>query len=112
MSNRGPLSFSYDDAGSMVDKEALPNLCARVNFDTSGNKPGKLGDEPGQKGNVGVVEGMGDTVVDDCPQALVEERFKDITASGIFLKNDINGIGPAGFTAGRLSRRRYVDTRW
>src|SRR5436305_2065904 len=65
-----------------------------------------------QQRNLGVVEGMGDTVVDDCPQALVEERFKDITAGGIFLENDINGIGPARFTAGRFSRRRYVDTRW
>ena len=65
-------SFADDYTGTVVDKEPFANLRSRMNFDAAGHQTGELGDETWQEGNVRFIERVGDAVVEDGPQALVQ----------------------------------------
>ena len=40
------------------------------------------------------IQGVGDAVVEDGPEALVEDGFKDVAAGGVFFKDNVDGVGP------------------
>ena len=96
----------------MVNKEALPDLRTRVNFDASRYKTGELRDQAWQKRYVSCIKGVGNTMVENGPKSLIDERFKDITTGRVFLKNDIDGVRPTCSTAWHVTGCWYRDTWW
>jgi hypothetical protein len=51
-------------------------------------------------------------MVEDSPQTWIEKRLKDIVTGGIFLKNNVDGIGPKCSVAWRSSGGRQKDAWW
>ena len=58
------------------------------------------------------VQGVRDAMVEDGPEALVEDSFKDVAARGVFFEDNVDGVGPGCFTAGCSSGCGYVDAGW
>ncbi len=88
--------FADDHARAMVDEEAFADLRARVDLDAAGQEAGELRDQAWDEGDVRAIEFVGEAVEEHGPEALIEQGFEEVTASGIFLEDHVDGVGPDG----------------
>ena len=80
-------SFTDDNAHAVVDKQAVPDGRARMNFD-AGHMTGKLGKRTREKEMLMFVQPMRLTVVNECVKALIEQKnFKRGARSRIAVAN-------------------------
>src|SRR6266566_2915956 len=87
--------FTYDHTRSVIDEETLADLRSRVNLDPAGHQPRKLRNKSWYKRYMRLIESMRDAVIDDSPQALVEQCLKDIATGGVLLEYHVDSIRPA-----------------
>jgi len=104
--------FTDDHARAVIDEETFSNLCARVNLDASGNETGKLRNQAWQKWDMGFIKSMGDAVVDNCPEALVDHCLEDIATGRVFLEDDVDDIGPTSSTTRQFTWSGYKYAWW
>ena len=101
--------LSNNDTCAVVNEKAFSYLRSRMNLDATCNEAGKLRNQTWQKRDMGRVKSVGDAVVDDRPESLVDHRLKNIAASRVFLKDNVDYIWPASFTARSFAWRWYKD---
>src|SRR5262249_55069410 len=80
---------------SVIYEEALADLRTRVDLDPASHQTRKLRNKSWYKRNMRLIESMRNAVINDSPQALVEQCLKNIATGGILLKDHVDSIGPA-----------------
>src|SRR6202011_1424599 len=80
--------FADHNTRAVIDEKALADLRAGVNFDAARQKTCELRDQAWHKRDMRFVKRVGDVMVKNSPQPLIEQRLEDIATGRVFLKND------------------------